>query len=152
MHNMADADVVVVGPGELPIIAELYGEIFRPAREAEFFSRRFLGRHNSLMLLASVEKRPVGFATGFELKPNTFFSWLIGVLPDFRRTGIATQIHEAEAAWARGHGYQYIRMECHNGHRPILHLAIAAGFDVVGIRWDPDRSENLIILEKTLEE
>jgi len=149
---MADAEVMVVGSGELPIIAELYGEIFRPARDTEFFRRRFQGRHNPLILLAQLDKRPVGFSTGFELKPNTFFSWLIGVLPQYRRTGIATQLHEAEVAWAREHGYKYIRMECQNGHRPILHLCIATGFNIVGIRLDQDRSENLIIFEKTLEE
>jgi GNAT superfamily N-acetyltransferase len=149
---MADAEVVVVGPGELPIIADLYNKIFRPPRDVTFFRRRFQGRHNALMLLAHIDGRPVGFATGFELKPNTFFSWLIGVHPDYLRQGIATQIHEAEAAWAKVHGYQYIRMECHNAHRPILHLSIATGFNIVGIRWDPDRSENLIIFEKAIED
>ena len=149
---MADAQIVVVGPNELPAIADLYNEIFRPGRDVAFFRRRFLGRHNPLILLAQIDKRPIGFATGFELKPNTYFSWLLGVHPELRRRGIATQIHEAEVAWAREHGYQYIRMECHNDHRPILHLCIATGFNVVGIRWDPDRSENLIIFEKAIEE
>jgi hypothetical protein len=41
-------------------------------------------------------------------------------------------------------------MECHNAHRPILHMAIKTGFNIVGVRWDPDRAENLIIFEKQL--
>ncbi len=149
---MANVEVVIVGPGELPVIAELYNEIFRPPHDVAWFKRRFLGRHNPLILLASLDKQPAGFATGFELKPNTFFAWLTGVHPAFRRNGIATQIHEAEADWARDHGYLYLRMECHNAHRPILHLAIATGFNVVGLRWDQDRSENLLIFEKVIEE
>ena len=32
----------------------------------------------------------------------------------------------------------------------VLHLAIAHDYDVVGIRWDPDRGENLILFEKVL--
>jgi hypothetical protein len=32
----------------------------------------------------------------------------------------------------------------------MLHLAIARGYDIVGIRWDPDRLNNLVIFEKAL--
>jgi GNAT superfamily N-acetyltransferase len=79
-----------------------------------------------------------------------FFSWLYGVLPDYRRNGIATQLMDAVQAWASQHGYESIRFECHNQHRPMLHLAISQGYDVVGIRWDPDRGNNLVIFEKVL--
>jgi GNAT superfamily N-acetyltransferase len=149
---MANAEIVAVGPGELPLIVELYNEVFRPPRDLEFFRRRLAGRQNALLLVANVDQGPVGFSTAIELKHNVFFSWLTGVLPDFRRAGVATQLHEAEVAWAADHGYQYLRMECHNGHRPIIHLAIKMGFDIVGVRWDSDRAENLIIFEMNLAE
>ena len=147
---MANADVVVVGTGELPLIVNLYNEMFRPPRDLEFFRRRLLGRYNALLLIANVDGRPVGFSSGFELKPSVFFSWLTGVLPDFRRQGIASQLHEAQCAWATEHAYRYIRMECHNQHRPILQMAIAMNFNIVGMRWDPDRTDNLIVFEKSL--
>lgn len=147
---MANAEVVVVGAGELPLIADLYNEIFRPPRDVEFFKRRFMGRYNALLLVANIDKQPVGFATGFELKPSVFFSWLTGVMPEYRRAGVASQLHEAQAQWAIEHGYQHIRMECHNKHRPVLQMAIKTGFNIVGIRWDPDRQDNLIIFEKSL--
>lgn len=148
---MADVQIVVVGPAELPLIAEMYNEIFRPPKDQEFFRRRFVGRHNPLILVAQLDNRPVGFATGFELKPNVFFAWLTGVLPEFRRNGIASQIHAVEDAWAADHGYHYMRMECHNATRAILHMAIDMDYNIVGIRWDADRSDNLVIFEKTLE-
>ena len=34
---MADAKIDIVGPGEIPLIADLYNQIFRPARDAAFF-------------------------------------------------------------------------------------------------------------------
>jgi GNAT superfamily N-acetyltransferase len=92
----------------------------------------------------------VGFFVGFELKPTVFFAWLYGVLPDQRRQGIASQLMEAVHGWAVEHGYDSIRFECHNQHRPMLHLAIEQLYDIVGIRWDPDRSENLVLFEKSL--
>lgn len=147
---MANAKIDVVGPGDLDTIARLYGQIYRPARGIEFFRRRYLGRYNPLMMLATLENQPVGFYCGFELKPNVFFSWLYGVIPDCRRMGIASQLMEAVHSWVAQHEYGVIRFECHNQHRPMLHLAIANGYDVVGIRWDSDRNENLVIFEKVL--
>jgi hypothetical protein len=41
-------------------------------------------------------------------------------------------------------------MECNNTHRPILMMCIKMRFDIVGIRWDPDRAQNLVIMEKLL--
>jgi GNAT superfamily N-acetyltransferase len=147
---MADVKIDIVGPGEIPLIADLYTKIFRPARDPAFFRRRFQGRCNVLILVASLEGDPVGFYIGFELKPTVFFSWFYGVIPNQRRTGIASQLMDAVHAWASEQGYESIRFECHNQHRPMLHLAIARGYDIVGIRWDPDRGENLVIFEKSL--
>jgi GNAT superfamily N-acetyltransferase len=147
---MADAIIDIVGPEELPAIVTLYNQIFRPGRDVESFARRYQGRHNVLQMVARVDERPAGFFLGFELKPGVFFAWFYGVLPDFRRQGIASQLMEAVHDWARENDYESIRFECHNQHRPMLHLGIALGYDIVGIRWDPDRQANLVLFQKTL--
>jgi GNAT superfamily N-acetyltransferase len=147
---MADATIDIVGPEELPVIVQLYNQIFRPPRDLESFQRRFLGRYNTLQLVARLGDRPVGFFLGFELKPTVYFGWFYGVLPELRRQGVASQVMDAVHSWARQNGYESIRFECHNQHRPMLHLAIAQEYDIVGMRWDPDRGENLVIFEKVL--
>jgi GNAT superfamily N-acetyltransferase len=147
---MADAIIDMVGPEEMPLIAELYNQIFRPPRDVEAFHRRYRGRYNVLQLLARVDGKPVGLFLGFELKPTVYFAWFYGVLPECRRQGIASQLMDAVHSWAVQNEYEAIRMECHNQHRPVLHLAIALGYDIVGIRWDPDRGDNLVIFEKAL--
>jgi len=147
---MADAIVEVIGPEEMPALVDLYNQVFRPARDLESFERRFRGRYNVLRLMARVDDRPVGFFVGFELKPNVFFAWFYGVVPEFRRAGIASQLMEAVHEWATEHEYESVRFECHNQHRPMLHLAIAKEYDIVGMRWDPDRGDNLVIFEKVL--
>ena len=147
---MADAMIDVVGQDELPLIVELYNQIYRPQRNIEAFQRRYLGRHNILQLVARVNDRPAGFFLGFELKPDVFFAWFYGVLPDFRRQGIGSQMMEAAQEWAKQQGYESIRLECHNQHRPMLHLAIVLGYDIIGIRWDADRTDNLVLFEKSL--
>lgn len=147
---MADAIIDIVGQEDLPLIVELYNQIYRPSRDAASVQRRFLGRHNVLRMVARVNDRPVGFFIGFEVKPTTFGTWFYGVLSDFRRQGIATQLMEAVHAWAGEEGYESVRMECHNAARPMLHLAIARGYDVTGIRYEHERADNLIIFEKVL--
>ena len=147
---MADAIVDVLAIDDLPLIVDLYNQIFRPTRTIDSFQRRYQGRHNILQLVARIDDRPVGFFLGFELKPDTYFAWFYGVLPEIRRGGIGSQLMEAAQSWAAQNGYESIRLECHNQHRPMMHLAIVLGYDVVGIRWDADRGSNLVLFEKNL--
>jgi GNAT superfamily N-acetyltransferase len=147
---MADATIDIVGPEDLPLITRLYNQIIRPPRDVESFQRRYRGRYNILQLVARMQDRPIGFFLGFELKPAVYFAWFYGVIPEFRRQGVASQLMEAVHSWAKQNDYESIRFECHNQHRPMLHLAIAMGYDIVGIRWDPDRGDNLVIFEKML--
>ncbi len=148
---MANAKIDIVGKGELKLITDMYNRIYKPPHDVSFFERRFRGRYNTLMMIASLDEQPAGFFIGFELKPTVFFTWLYGTLPDFARQGVASQLMEAVQAWAKDHGYVSIRMECHNQHRPMLHLGIKQKYDIVGIRWDPDRGDNLVLFEKMLD-
>lgn len=147
---MANAKIDVVGQNDLPVVLELYNQMFRPQKDAQFFRRRYMGRYNPLILVASLDERPVGFFCGFELKPSTFFAWLYGVLPEFREAGVASQLADAAHAWAAEHDYSLMRFECQNQHRAMLQMAITQGFDIVGVRWDSDRNANLVIFEKTI--
>ena len=147
---MADAVIDVVGVDELPLIVDMYNQIFRPVKTIETFRRRYLGRHNILQMVARVKDKPAGFFLGFEMKPDVFFGWFYGVIPEFRRMGIGSQLMEAAQSWAAQEGYESFRFECHNSHRPMMHLAIDLGYDIIGIRWDSDRGDNLILFEKSV--
>lgn len=147
---MATAKIISINPTELDIITDLYNEMFSPAQDEEFFRRRFMGRHNVAMFLATFDEEPVGFAIGFELMPSTYFCWLCGVMKDARRMGVATQLMHALLAFAKDHAYSIARFECQNQHRPMLHVAISESFDLVGIRWDTNTAHNVVIFERDL--
>ncbi len=148
---MANAKIEIVGPDEYELIRDLYNQVFSPARDVDYFQRRLEHHHHhQLMMVAELDGRPVGFSCGYELRPTTYYSWLYGVLPDFRRLGIASQLLAAEQAWATDHKYEMARFECYNQHRPMLLLAVKNGYDIVGIRWDSHTANNLVIFEKHL--
>jgi len=147
---VAQADIIIVDEKLLPQTVELYNAVFRPKREVDYFKRRFMGRYNTLTLLARMDNKPVGFWIGFELKPGMFYLWLGAVANDVRRHGIGRQLQEAQQAWAKDHGYEYIRCECMNHQKEFVHFAISLGYDIVGIRWDSTHADNLIVFEKNL--
>lgn len=147
---MADVIVDLLAPDDLAEIVGLYNQIFRPPRDEEHFSRRYLGRHNVVQMVARIKDRPVGFLLGFELKPRVFFLWFLGVLSSQRRQGVAAQLLDALHSWTRQNDYEHIRCECFNRQRAMLHLALQNEYDIVGLRWDADHGDNLILLQKTL--
>ena len=152
LPGVAQADIIIADEKLLPQAVELYNSIFRPKREVDYFKRRFLGRYNVLTLIARMDDRPVGLWVGFELKPGMFYHWMGAVKPDVRRNGIARQLHEAQQAWAKDHGYEYVRCECMNHQREFVHFAVAIGYDIVGVRWDSTHADNLVVFEKNLVE
>lgn len=147
---MADVVIDVLAPEDLQEVTELYNQIFRPSRDEEDFARRYLGRHNVIQMLARISDKPVGFALGFELKPRVFFLWFLGVLGNYRRQGVASQLLDAMHEWARQNEYDSIRCECFNRQRPMLHVTLHNEYDIVGMRWDADHGDNLILLQKGL--
>ncbi len=68
---MANAKIIAVGPGEVSLLADLYGRVLSPARDEAFFTRRFLGKHNVSLLVAMLDDDHVGFSVGYELKPGS---------------------------------------------------------------------------------
>src|SRR5688572_18452564 len=118
---MANAKIDVLGPTDLDLVSKLYNQVFHPARDPAFFKRRYLGRYNGVMLVATLDNEPVGFCLGFELRPTVFYAWLVGVLPSFRRASVGSQLMDAMSAWAGERGYESIGLECQNRHRAMLH-------------------------------
>ena len=87
--TVAQAEIIIADERLLPKAVELYNACFRPKREVDFFKRRFMGRYNSLTLLARMDDKPVGFWIGFELKPGMFYHWLGAVTPDVAAKALA---------------------------------------------------------------
>ena len=69
-------------------------EFARPATEAEVIAR--LRGHRALILVAELSGEAVGVKIGYQLSEDCFYSWLGGVAPTGRRSGVAQALLEAQ--------------------------------------------------------
>jgi len=148
---MNDLRLDLIDPKDTELIAHLHNTMFRPERNPASFQRRFQGRAKILCLVASVKNDAVGFYIGCAPTPAVHFGWMDGVESNSRRMGIAGRLMHKAQRWARDEGYISLRFECNNTHRPMLHFGISENYSIVGIRWDPDTAQNIIIFERLLD-
>lgn len=102
-----------------------------------------------LVVLAFVEGKLVGAKIGYGEQPDTFSSWMGGVLPEFRGLGIASDMMEKQQAWCRAKGYTKVRTKTRNRFREMLMLNLKQGFEIIGTQ-SSSRGGLLILLEKNL--
>lgn len=118
--------------------------------DSRWFFTTFNNRKNFYLIKASVEGTPVGFKLGYALSDTEFYSWLGGVVPEFRGLGIAADLMQAQHEWCRKNGYTKVQTKTQNRFRDMLILNLRFGFDIVGLHMS-DEGGPKIVLEKQLQ-
>lgn len=122
-------------------------EFTDPPTAADCYER--IGSRPYCCLVAEADGRVVGCKLGYD-RDGEFYSWLGGVLPAYRRRGIARGLALAQEAWARRRGYTAIAFKTRNQHKAMLAFALQNGFDVVGFTEKATVATNRILLRKVL--
>ena len=123
-----------------------FGEVYRK----EAYNRRLSDRLH-LILIAEVDGALAGFKVGYQSDiPGILYSWLGGVLPEFRKAGLALAMAEKQEAWARMQGFQTIRFKTRNRFVQMLHFGLSRGFQIVGFEKKGEVADYRILLEKQL--
>ena len=73
-----------------------------------------------------------------------------GILPDFRKKGIAKALADTQEKWAKKQGYTTITFKTRNHHKGMLIFALKNGFDMIGFNERETVETNRILLRKTL--
>jgi GNAT superfamily N-acetyltransferase len=102
-----------------------------------------------LVLTAHDGNTAAGFKIGYE-REGAFYSWLGGVLPEYRRKGVATLLADAQEKWAREQGYKSIWMKTRNRFPGMLILAVGRGFRITGFDPRGEIGEHRIVLTKSI--
>lgn len=105
----------------------------------------------SLILTAEMDDRPVGFKIGYDRFQNgSFYSWMGGVLPEYRKKGIAEQLADHQEKWAKENGYTSIKLKTRKKHDAMLEFSLKRGFVIKEEISKIPESESRIWLEKKL--
>jgi GNAT superfamily N-acetyltransferase len=147
----AQIDITEVGPAEHPLIRVLRDTIFGAYnhRFATSFDQEIEGRQDVLALIAHLEGNPVGYKVGYRYKPGRYYSWTGGVLPDYRRSGVARRMQQWQHAWCRSRGYKNVQFNSFNKFKPMLLFGLSTGFLPIGIDYRAEK-EISIKFEKDL--
>lgn len=102
----------------------------------DFYER--IGDRTYLPLIYFKHNKPVGFKLGYALSEEVFYSWLGGVLPDYRRKGIARYLLQMQEKWAREQGYKYVKVKSMNVFPDMLHMLIDNKYLVEDVEKAPN--------------
>ena len=120
-----------------------------PYKISEYSKR--LNRTHHLILTAYHDHNPIAFKIGYQRHfDRSFYSWMGGVLPNYRRKGIANSLADHQETWAKKNGYNLIRMQTREKHKPMLALAINRGFQITNRIEKTSSSNSRIWMNKPL--
>lgn len=138
--------------GTIETVVQLSRQIaeFTNPHDAGEYEKR-LANTPHLILVAYDQNLPVGFKVGYE-REGGFYSWMGGVLPEYRENGIAQKLADEQEAWAKQQGYPHVTFKTRNRHRSMLLFAIKNGFQIIGFEKRQDIAENRLLLCKFLGE
>ena len=104
-----------------------------------------------LILTAYDDHNPIAFKIGYQRHPDgSFYSWMGGVLPNYRRKGIANNLADHQETWAKKKGYNSIKLQTRSKHNAMLALAINRGFQITNRNEKTSNSNTHIWMSKPI--
>lgn len=142
------ATVVEAQRSSLEVIKCLNVAIFDEERIINTFDREDL-----MILLVTVDDVPVGFKIGYRENRFVYYSAKGGVLPDYRRQGLASKMLYAMMSRARERGYVRFAFDTFpNRHAGMTILGLREGFRVVKADFNKTYKDWRLRLEKRMTE
>lgn len=123
---------------------------FESPHDSAEYTKRLAGKQ-SLLLAAYVDGAAAGFKVGYDkYGDGSFYSWMGGVLPQYRKKHVAKMLADHQEKWALAHGYKTIRFKTRNRHKSMLLFALSNDFSITGLELRETIAEHRIMLEKKL--
>ena len=120
-----------------------------PYKRPEYSKR--LNSTVHLILTAYDDHNPIAFKIGYHRHSDgSFYSWMGGVLPNYRRKGIAKNLADHQESWAKKKGYNSIKLQTRSKHNAMLALAINRGFQITNRNEKTSNSNTHIWMSKPL--
>ncbi|MDT8323706.1 MAG: GNAT family N-acetyltransferase [Bacteroidota bacterium] len=104
--------------------------------------------HAPFCLIAEANGRPAACAVGYAVGEKRFFSCLGGVLPEYRRCGIARTLLEEQECYLFERGYRRIELRAPLDEEPIYAFLEEEGYTRVGV--ESSQQGQKLLYEKRL--
>jgi len=143
---------VIVRIGSIEEAVRLSNDIpeFDNPHDKEVYEGRLKSKKH-LIAIAEVEDELAGFKVGYDKFGNTsFYTWMGGVLPKFRKMGVAKALADFQEQYAIEEGFDSVILKTRNRHKNMLHFALKSGFEIIEVEPRVESSENRILLKKQL--
>ncbi len=115
------------------------------------YETRLAESPKSLILVAVVDEKPVGFKVGYERDADgSFYSWMGGVAQPYRRQGIAQKLLNTMEEWARKEGYHTLRFKTRNSLTPMLVFGLENKFQIYKVSPRESLTDYRVHLQKAL--
>jgi ribosomal protein S18 acetylase RimI-like enzyme len=115
---------------------------------ADYFVERYENK-DPLLIVGYIDDQPAGYIVGYNRdNDSTYYCWMAGVDPKFRRQGVLTTLMDYEDEWARRKGYHGIKIKTRNNKRQMIANLVKRGFNFVEVEPRDDIRENRILLVK----
>jgi predicted GNAT superfamily acetyltransferase len=150
MKHLFTYQVITGGPNEsvLDALLDVYQQLFEDAK-LDFFIDRIQTKKDLVITLSYDRDTLIGFKLGYQYNEDTLYSWVGGVLPEYRKQGIAQKLLELQHQMAKEKGYKKVRTKSMNRFKPMIILNLKNGFDIVKV-YTNDSGQTKIIFEKSL--
>lgn len=103
-----------------------------------------------LILIAFIRDVPAGFKVGYDKwNDHRFYSWIGGVVPEFRRRRVALELLEEMERLAVG--YSVLEMKTFNHHKNMLFFALKHGFSIYAAKKDLKVDDIALYLKKEIQ-
>lgn len=99
--------------------------------------------------LAQAGSEWVGFKLGYRRSRSTFYSWLGGVDPGYRRRGLAAEMSRCQHEEAAANGCAHVETRTRARNNEMIIVNLRQGFRVSGFEVD-DAGHHVVIQRKAL--
>jgi len=143
--------MIIIKTEELQTAVDLSTQIpeFDDPYPVEVYSDRLkTDRH---ILTAYVNNEIAGFKVGYDrFDDSSFYSWMGGVLPKFRKQGVAEKLADYQEKWASENGYNSIKLKTRKKHEAMIVFSSKRGFVITKEIPKIPEAETRICMEKKL--
>ena len=122
---------------------------FNSPYKIEEYKKRCAGKY--LVLIAEIDNQSVGFKIGYDRFNNgSFYSWMGGVLPKFRRMGVAYSLANFQEKWATKNEFSSILLKTRQKHDGMIAFSLNRGFIITEETQLTPTEETRIWMQKSL--